>query len=127
MPTAAPQNPTRIGRYVIFDAIASGGMATVHLARLAGPVGFSRVVAVKRLHPHLLADDEFKKMFLEEARLAARIRHPNVVPILDVLVHDDEIILVMDYVPGESLLMLARAAHKKRMPISSEMSAGIMV
>jgi len=102
-------------------------MATVHLARLAGPVGFSRVVAVKRLHPHLLDDENFKAMFLDEARLAARIRHPNVVPTLDVLVHDKELILVMEYVHGESLLALTRAARQQKAPIPLSISVAIMV
>jgi serine/threonine-protein kinase len=104
--------PTRIGRYAIFDEIASGGMATVHLARLAGPVGFSRVVAVKRLHASLVASADFTAMFVDEARLAARIRHPNVVPILDVLVNEGEILIVMEYVHGESLAGLRRACRK---------------
>ena len=116
-----------MGRYAIFDEIASGGMATVHLARLAGPVGFSRVVAVKRLHPHLLDDQDFKAMFLDEARLAARIRHPNVVPTLDVLVHDKELILVMEYVHGESLLALTRAARQQKSPIPLSVAVAIMV
>src|SRR5690349_856016 len=102
-------------------------MATVHLARLAGPVGFSRVVAVKRLHPHLLDDQEFKAMFLDEARLAARIRHPNVVPTLDVLVNDTELMLVMEYVHGESLLALSRAARQQKTPIPLSISVAIMV
>src|SRR5436189_5057185 len=90
-PTTAERTPLQqVGRYAIFDEIASGGMATVHLARLAGPLGFSRVVAAKRLHPHLLDDEDFKQMFLDEARLAARVRHPNVVPTLDVLVNERE-------------------------------------
>ncbi len=99
----------------------------MHLARLAGPVGFSRVVAVKRLHPHLLDDQDFKAMFLDEARLAARIRHPNVVPTLDVLVHDKELILVMEYVHGESLLALARSARQKKTPIPLSVAVAIMV
>src|SRR3954467_1967970 len=98
----------RVGRYAIFEEIASGGMATVHLARLAGPVGFSRVVAVKCLHPHLLSDPEFKAMFIDEARLAARIRHHNVVPTLDVVESGDELVLVMEYVQGESLSFLRK-------------------
>jgi len=117
----------QVGRYAIFDEIAAGGMATVHLARLAGPVGFSRVVAVKRLHPHLLDDQDFKAMFLDEARLAARIRHPNVVPTLDVLVHEKELILVMEYVHGESLLALTRAARQKKSPIPLSIAVAIMV
>src|SRR5882757_5304612 len=93
----------RVGRYAIFDEIASGGMASVHFGQLAGPAGFSRIVAVKRMHPHLARDPEFTSMFLDEARLAARIRHPNVVPTLDVVVLREEIFVVMEYVQGESL------------------------
>lgn len=127
-PEASPDlRKQQVGRYAIFDEIAAGGMATVHLARLAGPVGFSRVVAVKRLHPHLLDDQDFKAMFLDEARLAARIRHPNVVPTLDVLVNDKELILVMEYVHGESLLALTRAARQQKAPIPLSISTAIMV
>jgi eukaryotic-like serine/threonine-protein kinase len=127
-PDALPElRKQQVGRYAIFDEIAAGGMATVHLARLAGPVGFSRVVAVKRLHPHLLDDQEFKAMFLDEARLAARIRHPNVVPTLDVLVHDKELILVMEYVHGESLLALTRAARQRKAPIPLSVAVAVMV
>ena len=85
--TAAHVKPIVVGRYAVFDRIASGGMATVHFGRLLGPVGFSRTVAIKRLHPQFAKDPEFVAMFLDEARLAARIRHPNVVPTLDVVAH----------------------------------------
>ena len=97
-----------VGRYVLYDQIASGGMATVHLGRLIGPVGFSRVVAVKRLHPIYANDPEFVTMLLDEARFASRIRHPNVVPILDVVASDAELLLVMEYVHGETLARLLR-------------------
>jgi serine/threonine protein kinase len=98
-----------VGRYAIFDEIASGGMATVHFGRLLGPVGFTRTVAIKRLHPQFAKDPEFVSMFLDEARVAARIRHMNVVPTLDVITTDGELFLVMDYVQGESLSRLWRA------------------
>ncbi len=83
-------------------------MATVHYGRLMGPVGFSRTVAIKRLHPQYAGDPEFVHKFMEEARLAARIHHPNVVQTIDVVQTDGELFLVMDYVPGESLARLAR-------------------
>jgi serine/threonine-protein kinase len=122
--------PTRIERYTIYDEIDSGGMATVHLARLAGPVGFSRVVAVKRLHPHLLRDEELKAMFVNEARLAARVHHPNVVPILDVLVKDGEVLIVMEYVHGVSLAVLNRAASAEGgglpLPVSAAMTVNVL-
>jgi len=99
-----------VGRYAVYDAIAAGGMATVHYGRLLGPVGFSRTVAIKRLHAQFARDPEFVSMFLDEARLAARIRHPNVVPTLDVVATEGELFLVMEYVPGESLARLVRTA-----------------
>jgi eukaryotic-like serine/threonine-protein kinase len=102
-------DPVRlIGRYALYGEIAAGGMATVHFGRLIGPVGFSRTVAIKRLHPQFAKDPEFVTMFLDEARLAARIRHPNVVATLDVVATDGELFLVMDYVQGESLARLVR-------------------
>jgi serine/threonine protein kinase len=100
-----------LGRYAMYDAIAAGGMATVHYGRLLGPVGFSRTVALKRLHAQFARDPEFVAMFIDEARLAARIRHPNVVQTVDVVAADGELLLVMDYVQGESLSRLVRASR----------------
>jgi serine/threonine-protein kinase len=114
---AAPEESGRVvGRYVVFDEIAAGGMASVHLGRLVGAVGFSRTVAIKRLHPHLARDAEFAAMFLDEARLAARVRHPNVVAVLDVVHDGGELLLVMDYVQGESFSRLARAMRPGAIP-----------
>lgn len=87
-------------------------MATVHVGRLMGPVGFARTVAVKRLHSHFANDPEFVAMFMDEAHLAARIRHPNVVSISDVVAEKGELLLVMDYVAGESLSKLVRATRR---------------
>ncbi len=102
----------------------------MHFGRLLGPVGFSRTVAIKRLHAQFAQDPEFVSMFLDEARLAARIRHPNVVPTLDVVATDGELFLVMDYVAGESLARLARTMNdrKERMPlrIVSSVMAGVL-
>ena len=100
-PSSSPGQPSQIiGRYALFGALASGGMATVHLGRLLGPAGFSRTVAIKRLHEQFASDPEFVAGFLDEARLAARIRHPNVVPTLDVVATDGQLFLVMEYVQG---------------------------
>ena len=88
-------------------------MAVVHLGRLLGPVGFARTVAIKRLHANYAKDPGFVAMFLDEARLAARIRHPNVVSTLDVVSIDDELFLVMEYVHGESLARLVRSAKAR--------------
>jgi serine/threonine protein kinase len=84
-------------------------MATVHFGRQSGAAGFSRTVAIKRLHPNLAKDPEFVAMFLDEARLVARIRHPNVVPTIDVVATEGEVFVVMEYVHGESLARLRTA------------------
>ena len=117
----------QVQRYRIFGEIAAGGMATVHLARLTGPAGFSRIVAVKHLHPHFSTDPEFRAMLIDEAWLAARIRHPNVVPTLDVLVEDGEIFLVMEYVHGEPLNVLRRATEKLGLTPAVPICSAIMV
>jgi hypothetical protein len=117
----------QVGRYTLFREIGAGGMATVHLARLTGAVGFSRVVAVKHVHPHLVRAPEVGASFIEAVRLAARIRHPNVVPILDVVVDEPDIYLVMEYVEGETLGRLAALARQRREAIPFEVSAAIMV
>src|SRR5262245_24139290 len=96
-------SPRIVGRYVLFGPIASGRTVNVHFVRLRGPVGFSRVVAIKRWHDHLAQSPELVACFIDEARLAARIRHPNVVSVLDFLVEQGEAFIVMDYVEGESL------------------------
>jgi eukaryotic-like serine/threonine-protein kinase len=107
------------GRYALHQQIASGGMATVHLGRLVGPVGFARTVAIKQLHAQFAKNPEFVRMFIDEARLAARIRHPNVVPTLDVVSTDGELFLVMEYVHGESLAHVVSTldANHARMPV----------
>ena len=122
----AANAPLVIGRYALFDELAAGGMATVHLGRLLGPVGFGRTVAVKRLHAHYLRDQEFITMFMDEARIVARIRHPNVVPMVDVVQGDQGLFLVMEYVHGESLSRLMRTARQAKEPISPRIVAAIM-
>ena len=116
---AAERGPLRVvGRYALYNEIAAGGMATVHIGRLLGPAGFARTVAVKRLHPQFAKDPEFVSMFLDEARLAARVQHPNVVATIDVVATDGELFLIMDYIRGESLSKLVRTVKKQggRMP-----------
>jgi eukaryotic-like serine/threonine-protein kinase len=121
-----PSSPHVVGRYTLYGEIAAGGMATVHYGRLSGPVGFSRTVAIKRLHPQFAKDPEFVSMFLDEARLAARIRHPNVVQTLDVVALEGELFLVMDYVQGESFARLLRASTKKKEPPPIAVVSGIL-
>jgi eukaryotic-like serine/threonine-protein kinase len=115
-----------LGRYALFGEIAAGGMATVHLGRLLGTAGFARTVAIKRLHPHLAKDPDFVQMFLEEARLAARVKHPNVVATLDVVSMEGELFLVMEYVAGESLSRLVRKTREAGERIEPRYISGII-
>lgn len=103
----------RFGRYEAIREIASGGMATVYLGRVTGEGGFQRLCAIKVMHPHLGKETEFVAMFLDEARLAARIRHPNVVATLDVQKLPEGLFLVMDYVEGASLFEVQRHLRKQ--------------
>jgi len=96
--------------------IASGGMATVYVGRRRGRYGFSRLVAIKRAHAHLLEEDAFRRLLISEAKLASLIHHPNVVSVLDVDDTRDELLLVMDYVEGASLSQLLGDA-KEPLPI----------
>ncbi|WP_394826970.1 serine/threonine-protein kinase [Pendulispora albinea] len=122
-----PENPVRLlGRYALHGEIAVGGMATVHFGRLHGAIGFSRTVAIKRLHAQFARDPEFVSMFLDEARLAARIRHPNVVPTLDVVATDGELFVVMEYVHGESLARLIRQEVRAGRLIPPPIAASIL-
>jgi serine/threonine-protein kinase len=104
-------------RYVLHDSIGSGGMATVHVGHLLAPLGFTRVVAIKRLHPALSRQPEFAAMLVDEARITARVRHLNVIPTLDVFLENGECFLVMEYVEGESLAKLLRSASQLEAPV----------
>ncbi len=129
-PEAATACERVVGRYAMYGTIASGGMATVHYGRLLGPVGFSRTVAIKRLRPQFAEDPHFVTMFLDEAKLAARIRHPNVVATLDVIAEAKEILLVMDYVHGESLARILRAVGEREasvpLPVALRIASDVL-
>ena len=101
---------SRVGQYELLTPLGKGGMAYVYLARKMGSGGFERLVAVKVMHRNIAADDEFVQMFLDEARLAARIHHPNVVPILDLGNDDGQLYMVMDYIEGDTLAAIQRTA-----------------
>jgi len=117
--------PITIGRYLLHRQIARGGMATIHIARLIGDVGFSRIVAAKRLLPEFAEDPEFVAMFLEEARIASKVHHRNVVPVLDVVTTGAEAILVQEYVHGAPLHWLLRTAHQGKAHIAPDIAVSI--
>jgi serine/threonine protein kinase len=112
----SPSPPRVLGSYALFDAIASGGMASVHLGRRLSTGMAREAVAIKRLHDTFVGDPEYVAMMLDEARLVRRIEHPNVVPTLDVVHEDSELWLVMEYVAGESLSTLLKRLRAEARP-----------
>ncbi|RMG20180.1 MAG: serine/threonine protein kinase, partial [Deltaproteobacteria bacterium] len=113
------------GRYILERRIALGGMAEIFLARQEGPRGFSRRLVIKRILPHLADDPGFQAMFLDEARLAARLSHPNIVPIFDFGEVDGSFYLAMELVRGPDLRRLYNGAAVSRFPLSFAMTAKI--
>jgi len=101
-----------LGRYRVVDEIGVGGMASVHLARVDGPGGFQKWVAIKKIHPHLVEDESFVQMFLDEARVAARISHPNVATVFDLGKHEDTYWIAMEYLHGEPLREVMRQTEE---------------
>jgi serine/threonine-protein kinase len=99
-----------LGRYEILVPIADGGMASVWAARMKGQRGFQKIVAIKQMRPELSDDPNFETMFLDEASLVSRIRHPNIAEILDLGEEDDTLYQVMEFVDGEPLNRLIRQA-----------------
>lgn len=102
-----------LGRYELLVPIAQGGMAVVWAARMKGTRGFQKIVAVKTMLPSLSEDSQFEEMFLAEAELASRIKHPHVCEILDLGEQEGTLYLVMEWVDGEPLSTLQKAARAK--------------
>ncbi len=101
-----------LGRYRVVDEIGIGGMASVHLARMDGPGGFQRWAAIKKIHSHLIEDDSFIQMFLDEAQVAARISHPNVAQVFDLGKTEDTYWIAMEYLHGEPLREVMRRTEE---------------
>jgi len=114
-------DPQRIGRYELCFELASGGMASVYLARIDGVSGFEKLVALKRIHRHLAKQKGYVDMFLDEARIASRITHANVCSVFDFGEADGEHYIAMEYLVGEPLSRLmsraARDQNQRRSPL----------
>ena len=104
--------PVQFGKYLLQHKLAEGGMAEIFLARQVGLEGFERPVVVKRLLPQHNAEEEFIRMFLNEARLAARLNHPNIVQIFALGQEEETYFLAMEYIRGEDLRALAETADR---------------
>lgn len=112
-----PADPRSFGQYELQDRIAVGGMAEVWKARMTGVEGFRKTVAIKRILSHLTGDEDFVRMFVDEAKLAAQLNHPNIIHIYDLGKIRDHYYIAMEYVEGMNLRGLLNATRKKGLPM----------
>jgi eukaryotic-like serine/threonine-protein kinase len=112
-----------VGRYQLVKPLAQGGMAEIFLARQEGPAGFGKTVVVKRILSHLASDSGFVEMFLDEARLAAQLSHPNIVQMFDFGEDDGSYYQAMEYLAGEDLSSIIRQAKTRGRPIPPQIAA----
>jgi serine/threonine-protein kinase len=117
--------PIQFGKYTLFERIGRGGMADVYKGRIQGPQGFERVFVIKRILPHLSDEPTFIKMFVEEAKLSARLSHPNIVQIFELGAVEGEYFISMEYVRGRDLAETMRAIWKTTPPPRPELVAYI--
>jgi serine/threonine-protein kinase len=103
-----PVKQSRLGKYYLLALIGHGGMGEIFLAKRAGPAGFEKLLVIKRILPNLARNPEFVEMFLDEARVAARLNHPNVVQVYEVAKDGPHYYMAMEYVDGQSLSKLVR-------------------
>jgi serine/threonine protein kinase len=120
-PREASTRANLLGRYELVSELGHGGMAKVYRVRAAGPGGFEKTLVVKCILPHLAQDPQFVEMFLAEARLAARLNHPNLVQIFDFGEAAGAYFLAMEYIDGPTLRALLRrlAAQGQAIPYPS--------
>jgi len=109
---------TTLGSYVVERQLGAGGMAQVYLGRRIGAAGFEREVAIKRVLTSHEKDAAFRQMFLDEARLAARLQHRNIAQVHDLFEKDEALFLVMEYIQGQSLRDVLKLAARKQHPFT---------
>src|SRR6185503_7040598 len=115
--------PGKIGRYRILCELGHGAMAFLYLGRAVGPGSFERLFAIKMIHEHLCREQAFVGMFLNEARLCARIHHPNVISVYDVDVDSGRYYLAMDYMSGENLALTLKHTWNRGRPFPIDIAS----
>ena len=116
MAAPEPRKPGRFGKYTLIDRIAVGGMAEIFLARQAGPEGFEKNIVIKRIRPHLSKEPNFVRMFLNEAKLAAQLNHPNIVQIYDLGKIGESYFIAMEYIFGRDMRRIIPKADALGIP-----------
>jgi serine/threonine protein kinase len=115
------------GEYQLLKKLATGGMAQIFLARQQGLEGFEKFLVVKRILPHLAENDDFIKMFLDEARIAARLNHPNIVQIFNLGAQDDSYFIAMEFIHGEDVRRIWKRADSLGKPIPVPLVARVIM
>jgi eukaryotic-like serine/threonine-protein kinase len=107
--------PKAFGRYQLVERLAIGGMAELFKAEVSGAHGFKKIVVIKRILPHMARDDHFNSMFVDEAKITARLSHPKICQTLELGNVDGQLYIAMEYVDGlDALAMLRESAHLRR-------------
>jgi serine/threonine protein kinase len=115
-----------IGKYEVLRKLATGGMAEIYLARVRGTAGFEKIVVLKRILPHFAEDPTFVQMFLDEARLAATLQHPNIADVYDVGENQGSYFFTMEFVHGEDARTVRIAAKKRGVAIPRPIALAIV-
>ena len=117
-PSVSASGPDRFGQYEILERIASGGMAELYRARRSGVEGFQKIVAIKKILPHLADNEGFIGMFADEAKLAAQLNHPNIVHIYDLgKIEGGGYFIAMEHVEGRDLRAILESARELGMSL----------
>jgi serine/threonine-protein kinase len=108
-----------VGRYQLVEQLAVGGMAQLYRARVTGAHGFEKSVVIKKILPHMALDRVFRAMFIDEAKIAARLQHPKIVQVYELGTEGDELFIAMEYVEGRDVLHLVKrmARARRKLPI----------
>jgi len=110
-------DPTRYGKYLLLEKLATGGMAQLYRAKHLGVQGFEKIIAIKQILPHLTAEKELVDAFIDEAKLAALLNHQNIVQIYDFGKIEDSYFISMEYLFGKDLRAIAGKARDRGMPL----------
>jgi TonB family protein len=117
-----PTDGIKFGQYVLVDKIATGGMAEVWKARMRGVEGFQKIVAIKKILPHLSDNQDFIEMFVDEAKLAAQLNHNNIIHIYDLGKIQSSYYIAMEYIDGHDLKTILRRGEERDQPMSVELA-----
>jgi serine/threonine-protein kinase len=120
-------SPTRFGKYDLLAQLATGGMAEIWLARVSGMAGFEKLVVIKRLLDKLAVEREYVEMFLDEARINARLTHSNIVQVLELGQVEGRYFMAMEYVPGLSVVQVGKHATQRLGDVPQEIACGIVI